>query len=102
MSTDLEHLIRDFYVARLALLMRHEEVARHVSDYDVNNAYQYIINREETHVSWLQHALLDLRGAIPADPAGTALAAPGKGDAWKALAGRMRAPIDSSSKPGVR
>jgi hypothetical protein len=66
--------------------MRHEEVARHVSDYDVNNAYQYIINREETHVSWLQHALLDLGAPIPADPARPSVAAPGKGDAWKGLA----------------
>ena len=85
-STDLQHLVRDFYMARLALLMRHEEAAKHVSDYDVNNAYQYIINREETHVSWLQHAMLDLLDTIPADPARTALAAPGKGDAWKSLA----------------
>ena len=40
--------------------MRHEDVAQLVTDYDINNAYQYIIAREETHVSWLQHALLDL------------------------------------------
>ena len=87
MSTDLQHLIRDFYLARLALLMRHEEVARHVSQYDANNAYQYIINREETHVSWLQHALLDLGAAIPADPARARRCQPGSGaDAWKALA----------------
>jgi hypothetical protein len=85
-STDLQHLIREFYLARLALLMRHEDVARHVSDYDVNNAYQYIVNREETHVSWLQHALLDLQGTIPDDPSSAVLAAPGKGDAWKKLA----------------
>ncbi len=49
--------------------MRHESAARFVSDYDVNNAYQYIISREETHVSWLQHALLDLGARVPADPA---------------------------------
>lgn len=85
MSTDLQHLIRDFYLARLALLMRHEEVARHVSAYDVNNAYQNILNREEMHVSWLQHALLDLQAPIPPDPARPSIAAPGKGDAWQAL-----------------
>jgi len=85
-TNDLQQLIRDFYMARLALLTRHEEVARHVSDYDVNNAYQYIINREETHASWLQHALLDLGAPIPADPARPAVPAPGKADAWKALA----------------
>jgi hypothetical protein len=68
-APDLQKLIRDFYLERLALLMQHESAARYVSDYDVNNAYQYIINREETHISWLQHALLDLGIEIPADPA---------------------------------
>jgi hypothetical protein len=66
--TELQHLLRDFYLDRLALLMRHESAARFVSDYDVNNAYQYVIAREETHVSWLQHALLDVGAAIPSDP----------------------------------
>lgn len=86
MTTDLAQLLRDFYLARLALLMRHEAVARHVGAYDANNAYQYIINREETHIAWVQHALLDLGQPIPADPACPAVAAPGKGDAWMALA----------------
>ncbi|HYU77424.1 MAG TPA: hypothetical protein VEK56_00480 [Vicinamibacterales bacterium] len=66
--TELQQLLRDFYLERLALLMRHEASARLVTDYDVNNAYQYIINREETHVSWLQHALIDLGAEIPDDP----------------------------------
>jgi hypothetical protein len=62
-------------------------VAVHVSDYDINNAYQYIISREETHLSWLQHALLDLGAPIPADPARRAVAAPARNDGWKSLAG---------------
>jgi hypothetical protein len=67
--TELQTFVRDFYLERLTLLMQHEASAEHVSDYDVNNAYQYIISREETHVSWLQHALLDLGTTMPADPA---------------------------------
>jgi len=67
--TELQALLRDFYLERLTLLMQHEASAEHVSDYDVNNAYQYIISREETHVSWLQHALLDLNVTLPPDPA---------------------------------
>ena len=67
-APDLQALLRDFYLERLALLMQHESAARYVSDYDVNNGYQYVINREETHVSWLQHALLDVGIAIPPDP----------------------------------
>jgi len=67
--TELQQLLREFYLERLAILMRHESGARFVSDYDVNNAYQYVINREETHVSWLQHALIDVGVAVPGDPA---------------------------------
>lgn len=67
-ANDLSSLMRDFYLERLALLLQHESAARHVPDYDVNNAYQYVIAREETHVSWLQHALLDLGATLPPDP----------------------------------
>ena len=67
--TELQTLIRDFYLERLGLLMQHESAARYISDYDVNNAYQYIIAREETHVSWLQHALVDMGAPLPPDPA---------------------------------
>ena len=85
-NAELVDLLNTFFRERAALLQRHEEVARQVTDYDINNAYQYAVNREETHVSWLQHALLDLGAPIPAEPARSMLAA-GKGaDAWKALA----------------
>jgi hypothetical protein len=81
----LAELIRDLYLERVSLLMRHEDVAQVVTDYDINNAYQYIIAREQTHLSWLQHALLDLGATLVNDPPrGPALSA--KGDAWKALA----------------
>jgi Mn-containing catalase len=81
----LADLIRDIYLERVAQLMRHEDVAQLVTDYDINNAYQYIIAREQTHLSWLQHALLDLGAPLAADPPrGPTLSA--KGDAWKALA----------------
>jgi hypothetical protein len=81
----LPQLIRDFLTERTALLMRHEDVATAIPDYDINNAYQYIIAREQTHLSWLQHALLDLKAPIPADPPRAAVSG-GKGDAWKSLA----------------
>src|SRR6188508_2168400 len=77
-------MIRDMYLERVSLLMRHEDVAQLVTDYDINNAYQYIIAREQTHLSWLQHALLDLGAPLVDDPArGPKLTA--KGDAWKAM-----------------
>jgi hypothetical protein len=67
--TELQNLIREFYLERLALLLQHEAAARWVSDYDVNNAYQNVISREETHISWLQQALLAFGVPIPPDPA---------------------------------
>ena len=82
----LAELIREFYLERVSMLMRHEDVAQLVTDYDINNAYQYIIAREETHLSWLQHALLDLGAPLVDDPGrGPKLTA--KGDAWKAMSG---------------
>jgi hypothetical protein len=81
----LAELVRDFYLERVSLLMRHEDVAQLVTDYDINNGYQYIIAREQTHLSWLQHALLDLGAPLVNDPArGNTLSA--KGDAWKSFA----------------
>ncbi|MDP2321796.1 MAG: hypothetical protein Q8O42_20960 [Acidobacteriota bacterium] len=84
-TSTLADLIRDFLIERTGLLMRHEDVAQQVPDYDINNAYQFIIAREQTHLSWLQHALLDLGAPLPADPARQAVAV-GAGGAWKALA----------------
>ena len=66
--SELQHLLREFYLERLALLVQHESAARFITDYDVNNAYQYVISREETQISWLQHALLDVDLEIPPDP----------------------------------
>src|SRR5687767_4971700 len=43
----LAELIRDFYLERVNQLMRHEDVAQLVTDYDINNGYQYIIAREQ-------------------------------------------------------
>ena len=78
--TELQTLLREFYLERLALLMQHEAAARYITDYDVNNGYQYVIAREETHISWLQHALLDSGVALPADPARPDIKPTRKGD----------------------
>jgi hypothetical protein len=63
--TDLLPLLQDFYRDKLAELLRHEAGARLVKQYDANNTYQYIIGREETQLSWVGHAILDLGGAAP-------------------------------------
>jgi uncharacterized protein (DUF1501 family) len=71
---ELSAFFTAFAADRLALLQRHEAGARAVSHYDFNNTYQYVIGREETHLTWLQNALAELNVALPA--AATALDIP--------------------------
>jgi hypothetical protein len=63
---ELRSLLTAITADRVALIERHEAGARVVSHYDFNNAYQYVIAREETHLSWLRSALEDLGVAMPA------------------------------------
>jgi hypothetical protein len=62
---ELRKFLTDIAAERLALLQRHEAAARVVGHYDFNNAYQYVIAREETHLSWLQSALAELSAPLP-------------------------------------
>ena len=103
-TTALAALVTEFLRERTALLMRHEDVANFITGYDINNAYQYIIAREQTHLSWLQHALLDLGAPIPDDPARDAVSAAKGADAWMALAGedaRLNARFVDTWRPRV-
>ena len=72
--TELQQILTDFTADRVALLERHEAGARVVSHYDFNNAYQYVISREETHLGWLQSAIGELTTALP--KASTTIAVP--------------------------
>jgi hypothetical protein len=63
--TDLLPLLQDFYRDKLSSVLRHTAHARVVSDYDANNTYQYIINREETELSWVAQAIVELGGEVP-------------------------------------
>ncbi|MCA1586502.1 MAG: hypothetical protein LC791_17590 [Acidobacteria bacterium] len=67
-TSELQQLLTECYVERLGLLVRHEASAVVMGQYDINNAYQYVLNREETHVYWLRHAIVAQGGEIPADP----------------------------------
>ena len=77
--TDLLPLLQEFYRDKLALLLQHQAGARRVAQYDVNNAYQYIVNRDETHLAWLQKAIAELGGTVVDDTAAPGDAAVGKG-----------------------
>ena len=63
MRTDeLLAVLRDFHRDKLTLRQRHVAVARQVAQYDANNTYQYVINREDVHLSWLESAIVELEG----------------------------------------
>ncbi len=68
---ELKQFLSEFAAERLALLQRHEHGARVVSHYDYNNTYQYVINREETHLTWLQNALAEAAATTLPPPAST-------------------------------
>lgn len=75
---ELQQTLSQFAADRLALLQRHEAGARAVSHYDFNNAYQYVVAREETQLGWLRNALGDVGASLPAASAALGMpAAPG-------------------------
>lgn len=74
---DLLALLQDIYRDKLALYDRHRRGAERVSGYEFNNTYQYILNREATHLDWLRSAIEGL-GGTPAE-AGHVLPLPAGG-----------------------
>jgi hypothetical protein len=76
---ELLSLLQDCYRARLALMLRHQAVARHVGHYDFNNTYQYVVAREETQLSWLRAAIEELGGVVPDDAREPAIETPARG-----------------------
>jgi hypothetical protein len=57
-------VLREFHREKLTMRDRHVAVARHVTTYEFNNTYQYVIAREDTHLAWLEAALAD-EGGVP-------------------------------------
>lgn len=78
---DLLQLLQQFYADKLAAVSRHVAAARLVSDYDANNTYQYVINREETQLSWVAQAIVSLGGDVAAATSEPERAVAGKGAA---------------------
>jgi uncharacterized protein (DUF1501 family) len=73
-NAEFQQVLTEFAAERLAILERHEAGARVVSHYDFNNAYQYVINREEAQLGWLQTALAEYGAPLP--PASAAILVP--------------------------
>ena len=65
-GTSAGALIQEFYREKLAEMLQHQAHARLVGQYDANNTYQYVVNREDVQLSWLSQALIDLGAAEPA------------------------------------
>ena len=80
-TPDLLSLLQEFHREKLALLLKHIAGARLVSQYDVNNTYQYIVNREEAQLSWLAKAIAELGGTPATDATDTQRTAQGKSEA---------------------
>jgi hypothetical protein len=74
-------LLQEFYADKLAALLRHQAAARRVAQYDINNTYQFIVNRDETHLSWLGKAIAELGGTVMDEPPEPDRGPRGKGDA---------------------
>ncbi|MEZ5318502.1 MAG: hypothetical protein R2752_13965 [Vicinamibacterales bacterium] len=83
-TSDLLSTLREFHRERLTLRQRHVAVARQVGRYEFNNTYQYIVNREDTHLQWLEAAILEL-GGTPDQVAEPALPAVSGKDGYVAL-----------------
>jgi hypothetical protein len=62
--TDLLPLLQEFYKEKLTMLLQHQAGARLVGQYDANNTYQYIINREDAQLSWVATAISELNGTV--------------------------------------
>lgn len=82
-ATELLALLRDFYGHKLVMRQRHVAAARYVPHYDFNNAYQYVIAREDVQLNWLQDAISDQGGEVEGvtEPE---IQPTGKGDAGQA------------------
>jgi hypothetical protein len=61
-TPELLEILRDFHREKLTMRQRHVAVAQHVTHYDFNNTYQYLINREDVHLQWLEAAIAELGG----------------------------------------
>jgi hypothetical protein len=61
---ELLELLREFYRDKATLRARHAAGARLVANYDFNNTYQYVINREDIQLNWLRDAIADMGGTV--------------------------------------
>jgi hypothetical protein len=66
--SDLVALLQEFYRDKLAMYLRHLAGARRVVQYDANNTYQYIVNRDDVQLTWIAKAIEELGGTVAETP----------------------------------
>ncbi len=64
---ELLSFLQEFYRETLDLIQARQIIARSVTDYNANNAYQQVLGRQDVHLQWLADAIDGLAGA-PSSP----------------------------------
>jgi hypothetical protein len=60
------------------MFLRHQAGSRLVGQYDANNTYQYIVNRDDVQLSWIAKAIEELGGSSAAEQTELSRAVTGK------------------------
>jgi hypothetical protein len=64
--TDILQRLLDVHAEKSAFRWHHVATAAVAGPYDINNAYQYVIAREDQHLTWLADAIRGMGGLVPA------------------------------------
>jgi hypothetical protein len=78
-------LLQEFFRETAVLHRRHQASAERVSAYDGNNAYQYVLAREDAHLAWIRRAIESAGGAPDEVPGAAAAGGSPEGDAATAI-----------------
>ena len=62
--TETLGLLQEFYREKLAMMLQHQAASKRVGQYDINNTYQYVLNREDVQLSWVAKAIDELGGTL--------------------------------------
>jgi hypothetical protein len=67
-AAELKALLEEFYRDKLGVRNRRVAAARLIGSYEINNTYQYVINRDDVQLSWLRNAIAELGGKLAEVP----------------------------------
>lgn len=67
-ANELKAFLEEFYRDKLAIRNRRVAAARPIGSYEINNTYQYVVNRDDVQLSWLRGAIAELGGTLAEVP----------------------------------